>query len=368
VAPNLELRGIAEYTALNEFAFALSSDGETVFIDVASGDLHRVVAAPADGASSLRTLLTVTGRPFSFDAAKDGSLYIDQVDTSLAVMRVRDNNAGAFPESLVKSTAPPEYCSAVLPLSDGGVLYPAQLSGRRRLFVASPGKEPKAFTDAAIEESSPPITRVGVDTIGFLLGTAPKQVIALASAADGRLQRRIDIPQGAQITCMAGSPDGKAIYYISNSTLWMLPAAGGEARKLTAADAIALHPKTGEIVLQRNAAAGVRYFRYDASSGREQQIEIRSAEARPGVGPLSSRAIAADGRMVLPINVPDLWAWSVGLFDPVSQSIKRVPMLTPSGGLNSVAWTDDGQIVFTGVTWQSSIWRFRSVAEASQNR
>jgi hypothetical protein len=159
---------------------------------------------------------------------------------------------------------------------------------------------------------------------------------------------------------VAGSLDGKTIDYISSRVLWAVSSAGGEPRRLTDADAVALHPKTGEIILQRNETGGVHYFKFDVSSGRNQQIQIRSAEAPPAVGPLSSGAIAPDGRMVFPLNPAEVFAWAVGVLDPVSLSIKRVPM-NYSGGLNSVAWTNDGGIIFAGVRMQSSIWRFRPV-------
>jgi hypothetical protein len=175
------------------------------------------------------------------------------------------------------------------------------------------------------------------------------------------------VPSGTQITCLASSPDGKTIYYISNRTLWTLPSAGGEARKLLGADAVALHPKTGEIVVQRNETGGARFLRVDPVDGRERQIEIRTADAPAAVGPLSSGAVAPDGRIVLIIAPPDTWDWEVGLLDPLSLSIKRVPM-DYAGGLNSPAWTSDGRIVFAGVPIQSSIWRFRPLAETSQDR
>lgn len=119
--------------------------------------------------------------------------------------------------------------------------------------------------------------------------------------------------------------------------------------------------------MQRNETGGVHFFRFDAVNGREQRIEIRDAEAPASGGPLSSGAIAPDGRIVFPIAPPDTWDWEVGLLDPFSLSIKRVPM-DYRGGLNSPAWTSDGHIVFAGVPFQSSIWRFRPLAETSGDR
>jgi hypothetical protein len=62
--------------------------------------------------------------------------------------------------------------------------------------------------------------------------------------------------------------------------------------------------------------------------------------------------------MVFPLHMPDLSALVIRLFDPVSLSIKRLPVDTLSG-FNSVAWTDNGRIVFPGVPVKSSICRFR---------
>ena len=355
LAPNLALPAPAEYTA-SLFTSALAlSDRKTALLSVPSGELHRIVAIPLDGGPSVRTLLTVTAPPLFLDAGPDGSIYMDQVDSRLEAVRTTVNGAPVQP--LVKSTIPPQYCSGVLYLPDGRVLFPTQFSGRARLLVTSERKEPKPFADTT-EESSPPIAQAGSDQIAFLLGRSPNQVIGLASAADGRITRRVDLPGGTQISCLASSADGKTIYYIANRTLWTLPATGGQPRKLARADAVALNPRTGEIVVQRNETGGTHFFRFDAVNGREQRIEIRTAEAPPSSGPLSSAAIAPDSRIVLPIAPPDSWDWEIGLLDPVSLSLKRVPM-EYRGGLNSPGWTSDGRIVFAGAPIQSSIWRFR---------
>ncbi len=362
LAPNLEL-GVSN--TAHAFALAVSPDGKTALLDLPSGDLHRIVAVPVDGSSSVRTLLTVTAPPRFLDAGVDGSIYMDQVDDRLEV--VRTTVAGTPVERLVKSTIAPQYCSEVLALPDGRVLFPTQVAGQARLLVTSPGREPKPFTGAT-EESAPPIALAGGDQVVFLLGRSPNQVIGLASAADGRLTRRIDVPGGTQISCLASSPDGKTIYYISNRTLWALPSAGGEPRTLVGADAVALHPKTGEIILQRNETGGAHFFRFDAVNGREQRIEIRTADApAAGLALLTSGAVAPDGRIVVTIAPPDSWAWGVGLLDPFSFSIRRVP-LDYVGGLINPAWTSDGRIVFAGVPVQSSIWRFRPSAETSWDR
>jgi len=120
--------------------------------------------------------------------------------------------------------------------------------------------------------------------------------------------------------------------------------------------------------VQRNETAGAHFFRFDAVDGREQRIESRAADATAArLAWLTSGAIAPDGRIVVAIALPDSWYWGVGLLDPLSFSIKRVP-LDYVGGLVNPAWTSDGRIVFAGVPIQSSIWRFRPLAEPSQDR
>lgn len=361
LAPSLEL--VSSTAAA--FPLAVSHDGRTALLDLPSGDLHRIVAVPLDGGSAVRTLLMMTAPLHFIDAGADGSIYVDQQDVRLEVVRTTAN--GTAVERLVKSAIGPQYCSELLALPDGRVLFPTQAAGQSRLLTTIPGKEPKPFIGTT-EESAPPMTTIGADQIAFLLGRSPNKVIGVASAADGRLTRRIDVPGGAEITCLASSADGKTIYYISNRTLWVLPSNGREPRKLTEADAIALHPKTGEIILQRSEPDGAHFFRFDAANGREQRIEIRAADGPPSVmALLSSAAIAPDGRIVVAIAPRDSWNYALGVLDPLSFSIKRVPM-NYSGGLINPAWTSDGRIVFSGVPIQSSIWRFRPITETSQNR
>jgi hypothetical protein len=58
---------------------AISPDGQSVLIDLPSGDLHRIVAIPKSGSGRTRTVIVLTSEPYAFDAAPDGTLYVDQV-------------------------------------------------------------------------------------------------------------------------------------------------------------------------------------------------------------------------------------------------------------------------------------------------
>jgi hypothetical protein len=340
------------------FPLAVSPDGKEALVDIPSGDLHRVVAVPMDGRSSERTLLSLTATPHFIDAGSDGSIYVDQVDFRLEVVRTNVN--GTVVERLARSTIAPTYCSEMLALADGRVLFPAQVAAQARLMAAAPGKEPKPFVGTT-EETAPPLTRIGLNQIAFLLGHEGNAVIGIASESDGRLIRRMDVP-GGSITCMATAADGKTIYYTRDRTLWALPAAGGESYKLADADSIAVNPATGDIVLQRNESNGSQFFRFDPVNQREQLIEIRSGDntAASTFPILTSGAVAPDGRIVVPIAPRDSWAYKLGLLDPATGIIKRIPM-NYDGGLINPAWTSDGHIVFAGVPVQSSIWRFRPV-------
>jgi hypothetical protein len=74
LAPNLELGASSTATA---FTLAVTPDGTAALFDLPSGDLHRIVALPLDGGSSVSTLLTVTATPRFLDAGMDGSIYLD---------------------------------------------------------------------------------------------------------------------------------------------------------------------------------------------------------------------------------------------------------------------------------------------------
>jgi hypothetical protein len=62
-------------------------------------------------------------------------------------------------------------------------------------------------------------------SIAFLIGTPPNRQVAIASARDGRIIRRIALDT-VHINSIALSPDARTIYYASGGTVRSLPTEG----------------------------------------------------------------------------------------------------------------------------------------------
>jgi eukaryotic-like serine/threonine-protein kinase len=93
LAPDLPERRSSE-----SYPIATTADNAGVLVEVPAGDLHRLVFAPRDGKGAIQTVMTLTRPPWYLDAAKDGTLYLDQVDRPHEILRFPVN--GGHPELL----------------------------------------------------------------------------------------------------------------------------------------------------------------------------------------------------------------------------------------------------------------------------
>jgi hypothetical protein len=66
---------------------APTADNPGVLADVAAGDLHRLAFVPRDRKGSIQTVMTLTKPPWYLESAKDGTLYLDQLDRPHEVLR-----------------------------------------------------------------------------------------------------------------------------------------------------------------------------------------------------------------------------------------------------------------------------------------
>jgi hypothetical protein len=71
------------------YPIAPSADNLGVFVEVPAGDLHRIVFVPRDGKHAIQTVMTLTKPPWYLESAKDGTLYLDQVDRPHEILRFR---------------------------------------------------------------------------------------------------------------------------------------------------------------------------------------------------------------------------------------------------------------------------------------
>jgi len=350
--------GVALNLQFGAFPFGVHSDGRWVLADLPEGSLHRIVAFPRDGAAGWRTLLTLTMMPWYFDVGPDGSVYLDQTDRPPEVLRF--GGSGGEPERVAISTATPY--GAALPLPDGRVLFPAAVAGRTRLLAAATGKEPVPLVDTR-EETTPPVTLVGQREVALLIGTPPDRSIAIVSLADGRIVRRLKGARGANFQNLAASSDGRTLYYAAGGAIWALPSTDGEPRKVHAGDGVAVSPQGQDLIIKLSEKDGVRLVRLPASGGQEQPIPYRS-QFRLTANALAPNAVGRDGRILLEVTSADSWFFSVGVLDPRTGRLDKVPV-NYDGDIFMPGWTADGRIAAMGMAMRANLWRFRRSAAAA---
>ena len=106
----------------------------------------------------------------------------------------------------------------------------ARVSGRMRLMVMAQGKNPEPLLKTQ-EESAAPMTAVAGNRIAFAVGPEPRETIAVADTATGRVSGRISPGKGV-IQTLAASADGETLYFTASGSVWSVATAGGEPRRI----------------------------------------------------------------------------------------------------------------------------------------
>jgi len=335
----------------------IAADGKSVLAFVATGDLQQTISV-SPGGEEAKLLFGVTGKPWHIDAGSDGSLYVITLDNPAELLHFAVT--GGLPERI--ATTAGNLVASPVQLPNGAVLVPTQVLGRRRLLLAGHGAELKPFLDSA-EQATPPAAVLG-DKLAFLSGNVGQPpLITIASLADGRIVKRLEASSGAAPQSLAASPDGKTLYYIDAGSLFAIDTDGGNPRKLHAASAVAvdLHTAPPSLVLQVGDRNGVRLFRTDLAGARELPLPYQSA-LRLASLPLSTSAVAPDGRIAITVTSADSWFHQAAILDPVTGGVEPVPVAF-DGDIVYPAWGRDGSLLGTGVSIRSSLWRFQVQAK-----
>jgi sugar lactone lactonase YvrE len=350
--------GFGEFANFAAFdSLAVMPDGQSALVVAANGDLTSVVSVDLNASRPGRTLIDLQASTGYIDVGPDGSLYIDQVQRPVEVARFSSTGT-ALERFTVFPNSKSEYgiATRVLYAPDGKTWIANAVGGRHRLFVAgaSQATTPAIDTD---EETDGPLAPLGDDRAVFVIGSADRRQIAIASLRDGRILRRLDSPSAATITALIASNDAKTLYYVDSGTVWSVPIDGGQPRKIHNGDGVVLTPDGQHLIVQLIETGGVRWLRVGLDGSGEETIPVKG-DAHFTFVPIGPKAVGADGRIVLPIAVKDSWFWAPAIFDPKTGTVDRIP-LPFQADPPSPAWTSDGKIVSVVYSLTSSLWRFR---------
>jgi eukaryotic-like serine/threonine-protein kinase len=336
------------------FPMAPTSDNRSVLIDLPSGSLYQVVAVPRSGSGSLQPLMTLTTPAWFMDCGADGSIYVDQVERPLQVLRFPVS--GGTPEVLAASDEYPPALMQPVAFSNGSLLIPALLSGHARLLIGKPNGNFFPLVETA-EETSPPAALLLGDQVAFILGSDSGRLIAIASVRDGRIIRRLEGSKGKQINSLSTSPDGKDLYFTMEGYAWAIPATDGTPHKIGPGDGVAVSPDGKDLFVNMWSMNGARLFRVALPGDREQEIRLPSDFPNADL-PLGGDSVAKDGKLLFGLLWRDSWFYSLGVFEPVSGKLTRIP-LNYTGDILVSGWTDEGRILAFGEPMRSRLWRFR---------
>ena len=336
------------------FPLVVTPDGQSVLIDLPSGNLHQIVSIPRTGTRPLRTLLTLTAAPWSLDTAPDGSLYVDQVDRPMDILKIP--RSGGTPEVQASLEFYSQQLAPPVEFPDQRFALPALISGRPRLLLGKPGGSFVPLLETN-EETAPPFERVGNDQVALMIGNPPAQALALASVKEGRILQRFAATQGKEIDALAASPDGTSLYYVSSGSVWTIPSQGGDPHKLCAGDSVAVDPNGRDLIVSLNEQEHVRLERVPLSGGPAQPIQVKGDLPVSPV-PLGPDALNRDGKLLVSVAPRDSWFFSLGILSLATGTVTRVP-LNYSGDIMTPGWASDGSVLATANPMRSHIWRFR---------
>jgi serine/threonine protein kinase len=326
-------------------------DGMTIIMASAAGSLLRILTMPVDGSAPAHTLFTVSHDVWFMDAGTDGSVYLSLSERPSEVVRLSPR--GGSPERIAAIQELP-LIDELIALPDGRAVVTLQVAGRIRLVVVEKGKDPAPLVNTT-EETAAPITLAGPHTIAFAIGPSPHETIALADTGTGRITGRIH-PGKGEFNGLAATPDGKTLYFAAGPTIWSVPAAGGDVRKVTTGEDVVMDPAGPGLVVARKESSRITLWRMSLDGGSERLIPINN-QVRLLPNLQSPGGIHADGRMLVSMGLLDSWFNPPGLLDIASGHITRL-LSDVLNDYHSLAWMPDGQIIATRQGLHSSLWKF----------
>jgi len=202
-------------------------------------------------------------------------------------------------------------------------------------------------------ETNGPIAALGKDRIMMYSGRE-FDTLLVADVSTGRVSGRF--PGFKDRRAIAGSADGRTIYYVEASGVWSMPASGGPAKRIRDGDAVSADPTGRYLIIETDAIDRTHLFHVPLDGSPEYEIPIKSTIP---IAPHSihSAAIGPDGRIGVTGVSPALWHWLGGLLDPTTGTVEWLP--TGRDHDINVMWSPDGKVVALGEDLRSGLWRLK---------
>jgi hypothetical protein len=192
------------------------------------------------------------------------------------------------------------------------------------------------------EESSAPIAMVGQDRVGLLIGSHPTPALAIVSIADGRVVLRVDSVDAAAVDSIAGSMDGRTLYYGSRGMIWAVDLATQKKWSVHVGESAAFDRQTSTLLIAVSETSRIRLVREPLTGGSEQEVPYPRDLMLATPDTLTPGAVATDGRIAMRFSGGS-WFWRTAVLDPRTG---RVEVAWPSieADTHVAGWTDDGQL------------------------
>ena len=342
---------------------AVARDGRSVLASVRSGNLVRVVTIPTDGQGGTHTALTLMGEGSSeLDAGPDGGIYAAAVNHVFGIVRFPFRGGHAEKIAALPDVSRMADGVGAAALPDGRIVVASAVKGHSRLMALEAGKTPRALIQTR-EDTAGPVTAVGARDVALLIGPEPRQTIALAEIASGRITRRLPFGKG-RIRSLAASPDGQTLYVAAGGAIWSMPVSGaGEPQRLRAGDSAAMDPSGRRLVVQVNDTPKMRLFEVPLNGGAEREIPLNGPFILTDL-PLSSSAVTADGQLLIVLSSQDSWFYAPGLVNLTTGTMTRIPV-DRVGDYWILLRAPDGQVVAGAFEDRSVLWRFQPETASS---
>jgi hypothetical protein len=339
---------------------AVTPDDRFAYTILPAGDVFRVLRLPLAGDGPPQPLLTLLTPAFGLDVDDRGRLYLDQLQRPLEVLRFpAEGGPAERVASVSRGWAQTAAAGYPAELPDGRVVLPSKVSGRDRLLAGFAGKDPVPLLEQDKGETAPPVVRVGDRRLAFLAGSGKDRQLKLAELEDDqvRIVGTVKGVPGYGLTGLASSPDGKTLYYVHASQVWEVAADGSRPpQKVEPGDGVAVHPVTGELLVQRFETAGVRLYQVPRPGGPRKEVKVRPGPLRLAPSPIGARALDRGGRAVVASTSKDSWFWRPAVLDPAAGTLEPI-RVEFEGDIYLANWGRDGKVLGVGYTYKSELWR-----------